>query len=52
MTSVSKKINKLVSNPENDLTAELEIPELNPEDHETDDPMPSPSPPRVPTALI
>jgi chromosome segregation ATPase len=37
MTSVSKKINKLVSNPENDLTAELEIPELNPEDHETDD---------------
>ena len=26
MTSVSKKINKLVSNPESDLTAELEIP--------------------------
>lgn len=37
MTSVSKKINKLVSNPENDLTAELELPEMISEDHETDD---------------
>lgn len=37
MASVSKKINKLVSNPENDLTAELEIPEFNPEEPESDD---------------
>ncbi len=37
MASVSKNINKLVSNPENDLTAELEIPTLQPEDPETAD---------------
>ncbi len=37
MTSVSKNINKLVSNPENDLTAELEIPEFEPENPETAD---------------
>ncbi len=37
MTSVSKKINKLVSNPENDLTAELELPAFDPETAESDD---------------
>jgi chromosome segregation ATPase len=37
MTSVSKKINKLVSNPENDLTAELELPDFDPETAESDD---------------
>lgn len=37
MASVSKKINKLVSNPESDLTAELEIPDFDPEDNEADD---------------
>ena len=37
MTSVSKKINKLVSNPENDLTAELELPDFPSEQAETDD---------------
>lgn len=35
MTSVSKKINKLVSNPESDLTAELEIPDFDPDDDES-----------------
>jgi chromosome segregation ATPase len=41
MASVSKKINKLVSKTENDLTAELEIPEFEPDaceivDHQLD----------------
>jgi chromosome segregation ATPase len=34
MASVSKKINKLVSKSENDLTAELEIPEFDPDERE------------------
>ena len=34
MASVSKKINKLVSKSENDLTAELEIPEFDPDANE------------------
>ncbi|MDX1403631.1 MAG: FHA domain-containing protein [Woeseiaceae bacterium] len=37
MTSVSKKINKLVSNPENDLTAELKRPDFDSEDLQHDD---------------
>lgn len=37
MASVSKNINKLVSNSESDLTAELELPELEPEDAEAAD---------------
>jgi chromosome segregation ATPase len=37
MTSVSNKINKLVSTSENDLTAELEIPDFFPDDRERDD---------------
>jgi hypothetical protein len=41
MASVSKKINKLVSKSENDLTAELELPEFEPDareivDHQLD----------------
>ena len=38
MTSVSKKINKLVSTSENDLTEELEIPDFDSAEFEIDDP--------------
>ena len=37
MASVGNKINKLVSTPENDLTAELEIPSFFPDERERDD---------------
>jgi len=37
MASVGNKINKLVSTPENDLTAELEIPAFFPDERERDD---------------
>ncbi len=37
MASVSNKINKLVSTPDNDLTAELEIPAFFPDERELDD---------------
>ena len=37
MASVSNKINKLVSTPDNDLTAELEIPAFFPDEREHDD---------------
>jgi len=37
MASVSNKINKLVSTPDNDLTAELEIPAFFPDERERDD---------------